>query len=248
MRRTLATVLSAVLLATLAVVGIPATPAGAVAKDPVVIVAGTFSPQFYNEVLAGRLRADGYQVDIFVLPTLGTQDANKTSEALADFVADVRARTGAAKVDLIGHSQGGVIARQYVKAYGGAPYVDSLITAGAPNRGTAPANLAAALGFDDIVPVFEQLAIGSDWMNALNEGDDTIGDLRYTTFRTVYDVAAVPLSTQTLHDGATNVLIQSQCPFRVVGHIGLFLDGTVYSGFKQALEGKTSIRLRCWAW
>ena len=40
----------------------------------------------------------------------------------------------------------------------------------------------------------------------------------------------LPVTNATMQDGATNVRVQSQCWLRVVGHLGLIVDGTVYSG------------------
>jgi triacylglycerol lipase len=224
-------------------------PVGAATKDPVVIVAGTFSPAFANEPLAARLRADGYPVRIFQLPTYGTQDIRLTAQALRTYVDGVRSSTGAAKVDLVGHSQGGLVARAYVKWYGGATKVDSLITLGTPNRGTYVANLVSVLGFGSCASVVacQQMSIGSSFLNDLNAGDDTIGAVRYTTIRTAQDELVVPTDNATLFDGAVNVKVQSPCWARVVGHLGLILDGTVYSGVRQALEGRTAISLNCWA-
>ncbi|MEZ5168953.1 MAG: alpha/beta fold hydrolase [Acidimicrobiales bacterium] len=226
-----------------------AATAGAVGRDPVIVVAGTFSPAIANEVLANRLRADGYDTYIFELPTLGTQDINLTAGALNDFADAVRAATGASKVDLVGHSQGGLVARSYVKDFGGAAEVDSLITLGTPNRGTSVANLATFLGLGNCLGVTAcaQMASGSSYLNALNAGDDTIGQVRYTTIRTAYDELVRPVDNATLYDGAVNVRVQDRCWLRVVDHVGLIFDGAVYSGIEQALEGRTSIRLNCWA-
>jgi triacylglycerol lipase len=231
------------------VCGLPTQqPASAAVPDTVIIVAGTFSPALANEPLAARLRADGYTVRIFQLPTLGTQDINLSAQALNTFADGVRAQTGAAKVDLIGHSQGGLVARSYVKSYGGAGEVDSLITLGAPNQGTYVANLVGFLGFGSCLTVVacQQMSIGSSYLNALNAGDDTIGSVRYTTIRTLQDELVRPVDNATLNDGATNVLVQSKCWLRVVGHLGLILDGTVYSGVRQALRGQ-SVNLNCFA-
>lgn len=235
-----------VVLATAVAVALPTPSAGAVGRDPVIIVAGTFSPALANEPLAARMRADSFDVSIFELPTLGTQDINLTALALNAFADGVRARTGAARVDLVGHSQGGLVARSYVKSYGGATEVDSLITLGTPNRGTFTANLASFLGFGNCLAVVActQIAAGSSYLNALNAGDDTIGSVRYTTFRTLNDELVRPVDNATLFDGATNVLIQSKCWLRVVGHVGLILDGTVYSGIRQALL-RQRIDLNC---
>ena len=77
MKRVLASLLVSVSAA--AGLGGVATPAGALTKDPVVIVAGTFAGQglasVYYAPLAARLRADGYQAFIFGLPDSGLGDA-----------------------------------------------------------------------------------------------------------------------------------------------------------------------------
>jgi triacylglycerol lipase len=233
----------------LGLTALPGAPAGAApAKDPVVIVAGTFSPAWANDPLAARLRADGHPVHIFELPTLGTQDIRLTAQALRTYVDGVRASSGAAKVDLVGHSQGGLVARAYVRWYGGATTVDSLITLGTPNRGTYVANLVNVLGFGNCAAVVacQQMSIGSSFLADLNAGDDTIGSVRYTTVRTWQDELVRPVDQATLFDGATNVLVQDPCFARVVGHVGLILDGTVYSGIRTALAGGP-VRLNCFA-
>ena len=247
MRRTALALLTGLLLATTVAVAGP-SPAGAATRDPVIIVAGTFSPAFANEPLAARLRADGYQVWIFQLPNLGLTDIDGASAALDDFADGVRASTGASRVDLIGHSQGGLVARGYVKWHGGASEVDSLISLGAPHYGTYVANLVSFLGLGSCLGVVacEQMTIGSSYLNALNAGDDTIGNVRYTNIYTAYDELVRPVGNATLRDGATNVKVQSQCWFRVVGHVGLILDGAVYSGVEDALEGRR-VSLSCWA-
>ncbi len=233
----------------LGLAALPGSPAPAApAKDPVVIGGRTLSPAWANEPLADRLRSDGHPVHIFELPTYGTQDIRLTAQALRTYVDGVRSSTGAAKVDLVGHSQGGLVARAYVKWYGGAGTVDSLITLGTPNRGTSVANLASVLGFGDCLAVVacEQMSIGSSFLADLNVGDDTIGSVRYTTVRTWQDELVRPVDQATLFDGATNVLVQNPCFARVVGHVGLILDGTVYSGIRTALAGGP-VRLSCFA-
>jgi triacylglycerol esterase/lipase EstA (alpha/beta hydrolase family) len=216
--------------------------------DPVVIVNGTLSPEFVTEPLAARLRADGYTVRIFVLTDLGTGDIRDTARDLATFVDGVRAETGAARVDLIGHSQGGLVERQFVKTEGGAAEVDSLVMLGSPNHGTTAASLAEMFGGGDCLGFVacQQMATDSPYVQELNAGDDTIGNVRYTSIYTAYDELATPYSTSRLDDGATNVLVQAQCPFRFVGHLGLILDGAVYDGIRDALRGGP-IRLDCWA-
>jgi triacylglycerol lipase len=245
---TLRSLLSGVVCALLAVFLWPWQSAAAAGPDPVVIVNGTFGPKFFYEPLAKRLRDDDHEAYIFELTNLGTSDIADTARDLAAFVDDVRARTGAAKVDLVGHSQGGLVARQYVKYLGGDSTVDSLVSLGAPHYGTKVANIADFFGGGDCLGIVacQQMAVGSDFVTALNEGDDTIGSVRYTNLYTSLDELVRPVENAALADGATNVRIQSQCPLRPVEHVGLALDGTVYSGIHDALNGDP-ITLKCFA-
>lgn len=226
---------------------VPGSAATAATRDPVVLVAGTFSPGFAMKPLADRLRRDGYDVSVFELPTLGTQDINKSAQALSTFVNAVRSRTGTAKVDLMGHSQGGLVSRAYLKYYSGATKVDSNIMLGTPNRGTSIANIVNFFAKCVSIVACNQMSVGSTFLNNLNAGDDTIGSVRYTSIRTLQDELVRPVDNAKTYDGTVNVLIQSKCWARVVGHLGLILDGTVYSAARQALEGRTDISPNCYA-
>jgi triacylglycerol esterase/lipase EstA (alpha/beta hydrolase family) len=231
--------------------GAQAAPAQTPAKDPVIVVNGLFGVGIAYEPLVARLRADGYRVWDFELPTLGTQDINLSAQALNAFADNVRAQTGAAKVDLVGHSEGGLVSRAYVKYHGGAGEVDSLITLGTPNNGTAIANIIRffTLGTCVGITACEQMNIGSPFLNALNAGDDSIGAVQYTNIATVVDELVQPYTTSFLNaaDGnITNRTLQSQCWARFPGHLGLIIDGAVYSGVQDALA-KRPITFSCWA-
>lgn len=234
---------------------VPSSSAGAApAKDPVIIVAGTFAGQglasIYYAPLAARLRADGYQAYIWGEPQSGLGDSRDAAAQLGTFVDEVRAQTGAAKVDLIGHSQGGMVSRYYIKYLGGENEVDSLINLAAVNYGTAVANIAKLFGLGDCIGIVscQQMAIGSSLLNDLNAGDDTIGNVSYTNFGTIYDTIIVPYTNSYLaNDGNnTNVTVQSRCWLRYVDHITIALDGTVYSGIQDALAHRR-ITLNCFA-
>lgn len=239
------------------VVGVPFGAGGAEAtpaRDPVIIVAGTFAGQpaasLFYAPMAARLRADGYQPYIFGLPTSGTQDIALTAQALNTYADQVRAQTGAARVDLIGHSQGGLVARHYVKYLGGSSEVDAVISLGAPHYGTAVANVAKLFGLGNCIGITScvQMSIGSTYLANLNAGDDTIGAVRYTNIVSANDEVVIPYRTGWLADDGNNVnvRVQSPCFLRIVGHVGLALDGTVYSGIQDALANR-AIGLNCFA-
>ena len=225
------------------------SPAGA---DPVILVAGTFvgerESDLYFTPLASRLEDDGFEVEVWAIPDRGLGDIADSAAEFATFVADVLARTGADRVDIVAHSQGGLVGRYFIKNLGGVDAVDSLVSLAAPHYGTREANLAGVLGFGSCAGVVacEQMAVGSSFLAELNDGDDTIGDVTYTNIVTRFDEVVVPYTNGFLRDGDnnTNVTLQSQCPFRLVGHVLLPLDAAAYSGVLDALLHRP-IRFDC---
>ncbi|MEV6692966.1 alpha/beta fold hydrolase [Micromonospora sp. NPDC051196] len=206
--------------------------------NPVIVVGGLSGFAAVYEPLAARLRADGYRVWIYELPKLGLGDITVSAGSLRNFVGQVRSSTGAAKVDLVAHSEGGLVSRYYIKNLGGGGIIGRYVSLGTPQYGTYVANLLAFLGLGSCAGIVacQQMTIGSSFLAALNAGDDTPGSVRWTTVRTWQDELVRPVDNAMLADGATNVLIQSKCPLRVVGHLALVVDGTTYSVIRQALR------------
>ena len=110
----------------------------------VVLVNGTFANQNDNWAAASPLLANnGYCVFTFNYggpPLFGTAygvgDIGVSAGQLSTFVNQVLAATGTAKVDLVGHSQGGMMPRYYLKFLGGAAKVQNLVALAPSNHGT----------------------------------------------------------------------------------------------------------------
>lgn len=66
----------------------------------------------------------------------GLSDMTASAKVLAGFVRSVRAWTGAAKVDLIGHSEGGTMPDWYLKFDGGSQYVANFVAISGAVHGT----------------------------------------------------------------------------------------------------------------
>ena len=102
---------------------------------PIIVLHGYAMNRANFTVLAYRLRKAGLgPIYGFEYWTLGRVAAG--ARQLGWFVDEVREATGADKVDLIGHSMGGVVARYYAALAGGHTGVDHLITIGSPHAGT----------------------------------------------------------------------------------------------------------------
>jgi triacylglycerol lipase len=62
------------------------------------------------------------------------------SSQLKDFLDPLRSRTGARKISIIGHSQGGLDARALVTLHGYGEYVEQIVTLATPHRGSRVAH------------------------------------------------------------------------------------------------------------
>ncbi len=82
------------------------------------------------------------------------------AEQLASYIAAIRAATGAGQVVLVAHSMGGLVARAYLRRYGGSN-VRRLITVGTPHHGSMHAWLAFGTSISQLRP-------GNSWLAELN--------------------------------------------------------------------------------
>ena len=123
-----------------------------------------------------------------------------------------------------------------------------MISLASLHYGTSVANLGSFLLLGNCAGIVgcEQMRIGSSFLNELNAGDDTIGNVAYANIATIWDELVIPYTSGFLHNDGnnTNVTVQAQCPFRFVEHIGVAFDATVYSGVVDALRHEP-IRLSC---
>jgi triacylglycerol esterase/lipase EstA (alpha/beta hydrolase family) len=169
----------------------------------------------------------------------GTGDITQSAAELATFVTQVLGVTGAAKVDLVGHSQGGMMPRYYLKFLGGAARVQTLVGLAPSNHGTSLDGLAtletelatvlpgisSALG-GACAACAQQIA-GSSFLTSLNAGGDTVAGPSYTVIETRNDEIVTPYTSAFLSGAdVTNILLQNVCPLDQTDHIGI-ADDTV---------------------
>ena len=214
---------------------------------PVVLVHGTFANASSWATISPLLASAGFCV--FALnygcQALGpaicaTGPIEESASQLSAFVDRVLAATHASKVDLVGHSQGGMMPRYYLRFLGGAARVDRLVGLAPSNHGTTVdglQNLAAALaGLVDCDACLQQLA-GSAFLNKLNAGGDTVAGVRYTVIETRYDEVVTPFTSAFLSGSAvTNILLQNRCALDVTGHVGIVQDPNAIGWVLNALD------------
>ncbi|MET7512222.1 alpha/beta fold hydrolase [Streptomyces sp. NPDC005480] len=229
---------------------------------PVVLVHGTFENRYMNwAALSPKLKAAGYCV--YALNYGGkeggliqaTGDMAASAGQLATFVDKVRAQTGDPKVDLVGHSQGGVMPRYYIKNLGGADKVDKLVALSPTNHGTSLSGLTkfaeAIPGAKQLIgtacPACTQQIAGSDFITALNAGGETAAGVDYTVLTTKTDWVATPYTTGylTKGDNVTQSALQDSCPVDLTEHLGISYDKTAMQIVLNALDPEHSKTPSC---
>jgi triacylglycerol esterase/lipase EstA (alpha/beta hydrolase family) len=230
---------------------------------PVVLVHGTLGNSVDNWLaLAPYLVRRGYCVfslDYGQLPGVpffhGLGPIDKSAEQLDTYVDKVLAATGASEVDLVGHSQGGMMPRHYLKFLGGADKVNALIGLAPDNHGTTLNGLTKLLpyfpGAEDLLsaatPGLADQMAGSAFLSKLNAGGDTVPGVRYTVIATRYDEVVTPYRSQYLAGpGVQNVLLQALCAVDLSEHvaIGLF-DRIAYHEVTNALDPEHATPTTC---
>ncbi|MCY1053570.1 triacylglycerol lipase [Nannocystis sp. SCPEA4] len=128
-------------------------------RFPIVLVHGwtgfeAIGPITYFYNVFDELVGLGYPVEVAILDPYNssTVRSGQLAEQVDEFLVAQRAR----KVDLLGHSQGGIDSRAVVATHGYGDRVSALVTIASPHRGTyitdlalglAPGSVEAALGF-----------------------------------------------------------------------------------------------------
>lgn len=207
---------------------------------PVVLVHGTSATGSENwSYLAPQIADAGYCVYALNYGDRGMAKMEDSSAQLKTFVTGVLAATSSSEVDLVGHSQGGLMPRYYLRFLGGAAQVDELIGLGAPNHGTnVPFAEWAGVTPCQSCPQFKT---GSAFLTNLNAGGDTDPGVYYTNLATKYDQAVQPYTSGFMSGSAaqvTNVTVQDKCPNNYVDHVGLAFDPVTISWIMSAL-GRT---------
>lgn len=234
---------------------------------PVVLLHGTYSNMYASFAnLAAPLRREGYCVYAFnygdwplglgVFPAIkGLGPVDRSARQVKVFVDRVRQQTGASQVDLVGYSQGGVVARAYLRWQGGANpadpsqnVVNTVVGLASANEGSTAGALTSILramgitkrAHDVLGPSSKQLLLGSSFLKELNLPRETEPGVRYVNIATAFDEINIPYSRAWLSPGpgasVQNVLLQDGCELDTTDHFGLPFDRRTHALVLRALD------------
>ncbi|HET9778401.1 MAG TPA: alpha/beta fold hydrolase [Propionibacteriaceae bacterium] len=223
-------------LAVFAVVRVAARsvdPVPQTAPGPVLLVPGYGGNVDSLQPLAAAMRSAGRSVVIVEPLGDGTGDLRQQAEHLAEVAERVRDDAGAASVDVVGYSAGGVVARLWVREEGGADMTRRVLTLGSPHHGTSQAALGAEFA-GGCPAACEQLVPDSDLLRRLNAGDETPAGPLWATVRSTNDQVVTPVDSAAL-SGALNIVVQEVCPRATAAHSDLPTDPVVVAALSSVL-------------
>ncbi|KAG0217958.1 hypothetical protein BGX33_008989 [Mortierella sp. NVP41] len=234
---------------------------------PIVLVHGLFATGEANWVYMGpRLAQAGYCVYAITygaksqVPFIAATDKMENGAAqLSAYINKVLAATKATKVDLVGHSEGSLMPRYYLKFLGGAAKVAKFTAFGSIVYGTSPDSthkFFSTLGLYDefkksIDPICQacfQLLVGSDFLNNLNAGGVTVPGVKYQFIVSKFDEVVTPYTNGFIRDNnpnVHNVVLQDLCPFDRAGHILQMLDPIVFRKIDAFFTPSASQTINC---
>ena len=232
---------------------------------PVVLVHGTLANMDDNWQAASPILVNhGYCVFAFnyggssaTADFQGTGDIAASARQLAAFVTTVLAATGAAKVDIVGHSQGGMMPRYYINNLGGAAAVDKLIALAPSNYGTTLDGLTA-LGrqLSILVPINGLLStqcvacvqqeVGSSFLTSLN-AKPTASAVQYTVIESMDDEVVTPYTNAFLPaaSNVTNITVNRQCVLDASDHLEIASDPIAMADMLNALDPAQPVKVPC---
>jgi triacylglycerol esterase/lipase EstA (alpha/beta hydrolase family) len=135
------------------------------------------------------------------------------ADQLAARVDAILLATGAARVAIVGHSMGGLVARAYLRRYG-AEKVRSVMTVGTPHHGSVHARLFPGACLAQIRPA-------SAWLADLNRTEGSPPAVRFVNLWSWHDSMVAPQTSARLA-GAENIEVTG------IGHNALLGDGRIF--------------------
>lgn len=191
-------------------------------ERPVLLVHGYFMSRACFIFLYFRMRQAGRRAIFTINLRPRTAPIEELAQQLSEKVDEVLVLTRAEKIDIIGHSMGGIVARYYIEQLNGAKKVHRLITLGSPHNGTKIAVFGIGANARELKP-------GSEFMRALNS-KSLPQEVKYYSIWSTLDNLVLPQDTAELKDPAVNI------KYHGIGHLTILFSAKVFLKIIEILE------------
>lgn len=190
----------------------------------------------------------------------GVKEMSESAIEIASFIAEVQSKTGSKKVDLVGHSEGGVMALYVPLTQPGvAEKIERTVSLGPAVHGakyyglTDLAWLGGGLSASMVetvlrmfgAPAIADMATGGDVQKTFEKAKGKIVQpgVKATIVMSKSDTLVEPETSIVDEKGVRNLYVQDFCPADNVGHAGLAWDKSVWGIIVNELEEKYDAKI-----
>lgn len=198
--------------------------------NPVLLIHGVICNRGVWRPMARALRAHGLGPirAINLEPPLGHIGSH--AESVAREIRQLRRDCGGARVAIVAHSMGGLVARDVLRVLG-PDDISRIVTLGSPHHGSLLARALPGLPFREMEP-------GSRWLGDLNAGQEGHFPVPIICIYSAHDNMVRPTWSAAL-EGATRIELEG------LGHLSLLSARAVLDCTLAALAGSQSGREPC---
>ena len=196
-------------------------------RPPVLLIHGYLATRGSLHLLERRLSDLGHLVLTYRLGLVHSGDICDSAARIAAKIESIAAQTHLHRMDIVGHSMGGLVGLYYVKRLGGRRRVRRLVMLGTPTSGTWSALLGVALA--PLGRASLQLLPDSTFLRELDEGPLPDG-VEIFSLAGDRDRLAPPATTRL--SGVHHICLPTN-------HAGLLVDAEVAHAIGNLLAGPT---------
>lgn len=199
---------------------------------PIVLLHGTGKSKSDWALLGGELRELGFAVYAPDFGHRATGPMAESAEQIAAYMDALLTMTAAKKVILVGHSQGGLLARMWAAQPGNAGRVHQIISLSTPHFGTRPGGIIAPMVRTEQAsrtmhtlitgifgPAGTDMLGDSSLVEALNAGGGLLPGVIYSNIATRGDAIVQPVESCFLEgENCVNLFVQGEKTLPLVRH------------------------------
>lgn len=193
------------------------------AGRPILLLHGLFHNRSCWWLVKARLARAGLGPIYSLNLNTWRSDVEPLTELVADKVDQIRMAHGVEQVDLIGHSMGGILARNFIQLRGGAAKVRHCIGLATPHGGSRLAPFA-------LTPLARVLMPGSEFLQRLAAAPRP-AEVRFTNIHSRHDNLVIPVEAA-LMEGTPCIEVSD------IGHSSLLLSRRVVDQVIEILGEK----------
>jgi pimeloyl-ACP methyl ester carboxylesterase len=200
-------------------------------RPPVLLIHGYLATRGSLRLLEERLTRMGHLVLTYRLGLIHASDISDSAARIAAKIESIAAQTQLDRMDIVGHSMGGLVGLYYVKRMGGRRRVRKLVMLGTPTAGTWSALFG--VGLRPLGRAGLQLLPDSTFLRELEEGPLPPG-IEIVSVSGDRDWLAPPPTTHL--PGVRHLCLPTN-------HAGLLVDARVAQTVGELLAEPTSPRI-----